>query len=85
MKELQFEKIVYVNNGTHIPYQLKYKQLENELQNDIIIKVQFPQGKYSTHMKRLEKLGYTLKQWDRVPQIGEPIYSLYIGIFEKIQ
>jgi hypothetical protein len=77
------ENVVTVLNTAYIPYHVKYKELEQELQADLQIEVQFPKGMYSQRMRQLEKLGYSLVEWSWVPAEDAPIFSQYRGIFKR--
>ena len=77
------QKIVYVHDGKHIPYSIKYKQLESELQNDNEIEVAFCKGDYKRRIKQLQNLGYKLIEWLRQPNEESPIFSEYRGVFSR--
>lgn len=83
MKLLSMEKIVIVLHTGVIPYRRKYKELEEELENDDYIEVEFPKGMYKQRMKQLEKLGYSLVSWSWEPAEDAPIWSPYRGYFQR--
>ena len=83
MKRVTMYKIVYINDGRHMPYTIKYKQLEDELQNDNEIEVVFCKGDYKRRMKQLQNLGYELIEWSYEPSEESPLFTEYHGTFSR--
>ena len=84
MKTIKFQKVVMVFDGEHIPFDIKYSQLENEIANDTEVEFYYSQGMKTRREKLLTKLGFTLKQaiWTPNPD-KDPIWAEYRGIWTR--
>ncbi len=87
MKKLDFEKTITITKELgrfETMYQINYKNLSKEVENDKQLNIQFPKGDFKIRMKQIKDLGFEVVEWIWTPEENAPIFSKYRAIIERV-